>query len=224
MRSYEFHPLANDYPLMAEEQLEELAQEMRDFGFDPAWPIVLWDGKILDGRNRYLAARRAGVEPAFVARDFTPDEAAEFVEMANLHRRHLTAEWLSHRRKGQVEARLARTRTVARLRSEGLSYQAIANKTGVTKTQVRYDLGTAEMLGIPVTTPDRVIGTDGRCQSATKPRRMSAAPEDEVQVVRRLPQGQVRLVISGATFDLSMAAAKVLHRQLGDLLREPAGK
>jgi N6-adenosine-specific RNA methylase IME4 len=53
-------------------------------------PVVVYDGKILDGRNRYLMAR--DLKLSFPVRDFEGDDAAAlaFVLSTNLHRRHLT--------------------------------------------------------------------------------------------------------------------------------------
>lgn len=51
-------------------------------------PIVLHDGMILDGGNRYRACIAAGIEPEFV--NFDGDSIVAFVLSANLHRRHMT--------------------------------------------------------------------------------------------------------------------------------------
>jgi hypothetical protein len=50
-------------------------------------PIVLLDGAILDGRNRYNACVAAGVKPTFVP--FQGDDPVQFVIDANINRRHL---------------------------------------------------------------------------------------------------------------------------------------
>jgi hypothetical protein len=50
---------------------------------------VLWEGQILDGRNRLAACDLAGVVPVFKALAHCPDPVA-YVLSANLHRRHLT--------------------------------------------------------------------------------------------------------------------------------------
>ncbi len=59
-----FHPLADAYRLMGDEELRELADDVREHGL--LEPIVLHEGKILDGRNRYRACGEAGTEPITV--------------------------------------------------------------------------------------------------------------------------------------------------------------
>ena len=58
----EFHPVANVFPLMGEAELEALAEDIRANGLrEPVW--LHRDGRIVDGRNRWLACRWIGVEP-----------------------------------------------------------------------------------------------------------------------------------------------------------------
>lgn len=84
-KEFEFHEAANIFPL-DEEHLEELASDIRSQGQQVE--IELLDGKILDGRRRYLACGKAGVEPKF--RDVAPADPIAYVLSLNLHRRHLT--------------------------------------------------------------------------------------------------------------------------------------
>jgi hypothetical protein len=51
-------------------------------------PIIIHDGMILDGGNRYRACIDLGVEPSLMK--FGGDSIATYVLSANLHRRHLT--------------------------------------------------------------------------------------------------------------------------------------
>jgi N6-adenosine-specific RNA methylase IME4 len=55
----EFHPLANAYPLLEGESRSEFEADIVASGVKI--PIVLYEGKILDGRNRYRAAIKAGL-------------------------------------------------------------------------------------------------------------------------------------------------------------------
>jgi hypothetical protein len=84
---FNFHPAAELFPLMAEPELGALAEDIRAHGLRQ--PIVMHQGKVLDGRNRLLACERAGVEPRFVEWRGT-DSPAAWVVSQNLHRRHLT--------------------------------------------------------------------------------------------------------------------------------------
>lgn len=59
----EFHPAANTFPMLESAEFAKLVESVKTNGLQ--LPIVLFSGKILDGRNRYLACREAGVEPRF---------------------------------------------------------------------------------------------------------------------------------------------------------------
>jgi ParB-like chromosome segregation protein Spo0J len=48
----EFHPIANVWPMLDDDALKALADDIRANG--QSVPIVTYEGKILDGRNRYL--------------------------------------------------------------------------------------------------------------------------------------------------------------------------
>lgn len=80
------HPLADLFPLIEGQQFDELVASIRENGqFDA---IVLLDGAILDGRNRYRACKAAGVQPRFET--FAGTNPAKFVAAKNVHRRNLT--------------------------------------------------------------------------------------------------------------------------------------
>ena len=87
---YQRHPESEIFPPMAPEEFKALVQSMRANGFDAAFPIILFEGMIVDGWHRYNAARQAGVEPVF--RDWGGTEGAlrDFIIYANSTRRHLS--------------------------------------------------------------------------------------------------------------------------------------
>lgn len=81
------HPATEAMPRMGEGALAALACDIRENGLRE--PIVLLDGKVLDGRNRLAACAIAGVDPRFVALDGCASPVAEVVSR-NLHRLHLS--------------------------------------------------------------------------------------------------------------------------------------
>ena len=90
MQEYERHEFSYAWPEMPIGELGILVQSMRLHGFDPEQPIVLYESQILDGWNRYRAAMRANVEPAFRVFQGDAMEALDFAERRNSARRQLT--------------------------------------------------------------------------------------------------------------------------------------
>jgi len=87
VKKLKFHELCELFPLMTEEELDLLAEDIKENGL--LEPILLYHGTILDGRNRYLACQRAGVAPEF--EELETDDPMSYVIGLNLHRRHLTS-------------------------------------------------------------------------------------------------------------------------------------
>lgn len=87
--SYEFHEAACWLPLMEDDDLCALADDIRDNG--QKHPIELLDGKVIDGRNRLTACRLRGIEPKFI--DMKPSDVGNpsaYVASVNVRRRHLS--------------------------------------------------------------------------------------------------------------------------------------
>lgn len=86
--SYELHPACALFPPMTEAELGALAEDIASNGQRD--PIVLHEGKILDGRNRLAACQRADVSPQFTHWKGEGGSPTLFVVSKNKHRRHLT--------------------------------------------------------------------------------------------------------------------------------------
>jgi ParB-like chromosome segregation protein Spo0J len=80
------HLAAKLFPLMKEADLGLLVDDIVEHGLRE--PILVYQGLILDGRNRLRACELAGVEPRFVEWDGVGSPLA-IVLSRNLHRRHL---------------------------------------------------------------------------------------------------------------------------------------
>jgi hypothetical protein len=88
---YEYHPFSNIWPLLEGEAFDDFATDIAANGL--LVPILLYQDKILDGRNRDRACIEAGVEPRYEKAKATNDEEAlELVFSLNQHRRHLSFE------------------------------------------------------------------------------------------------------------------------------------
>jgi hypothetical protein len=85
MDEYGFHPAADLFPMMSDDELDALGSDMLEHGQRES--IVLYKDMILDGRNRYRACILKGINPRF--REELPPDPYAFVASANLHRRHL---------------------------------------------------------------------------------------------------------------------------------------
>lgn len=92
------HPAAALFPLMSGEEFDAFVADIKAHGLRE--PIVMADGKVLDGRNRLRACEQLGIKPSSIEWDGngTPEE---FVVSENLHRRHLNAS-----QRGMIAARL----------------------------------------------------------------------------------------------------------------------
>ena len=84
--NYEAHEYAELFPLATDAELADMAADIKVRGLMN--PIILLDGRILDGRNRYAACAAAGVEPQF--RAYAGSDPLGDVVAWNLHRRQLT--------------------------------------------------------------------------------------------------------------------------------------
>ena len=71
-----------------ESTVGKIAKNMEDGGFDRKHAILIYEGKILDGRHRYLAAVKSGVDPIFTEFQGTRKEAVLEVTKEQLDRGH----------------------------------------------------------------------------------------------------------------------------------------
>lgn len=75
-----------------ESVLLEITSAMKKTGFDPAFPIITWNGVVIDGHTRLQAAKDAGVtDVPVVGKEFAnEDEALDYAIDCQTKRRQLT--------------------------------------------------------------------------------------------------------------------------------------
>jgi ParB-like nuclease domain len=104
------HPIADLFPMMTDEELANLAADIKANGL--IHPIVVdKDGLVIDGRNRARACEIAGIEPATVL--FEGDDPRAYIIACNIARRHMSKgqqatwrwRWCTQNRKRQPAAK-----------------------------------------------------------------------------------------------------------------------
>lgn len=91
MKKHEY----NFFPECNEQDFNAIVESMKTIGYDSKFPIYTYEEKILDGWNRFQAAKKAKVDPILKEFKGTNQEALEFSIRANKDRRHLTSSQLA---------------------------------------------------------------------------------------------------------------------------------
>lgn len=86
MAVYERHALSAAYHDLSGAVFDAIVDDMKANGFRRGQPIYRYEGKILDGWQRYRASKLANVAPVFV--DYKDDDPRGFVKSMNQNRRH----------------------------------------------------------------------------------------------------------------------------------------
>jgi hypothetical protein len=76
------------FPLLEGAEFEKFVGDIQRRGLH--FPITIYEGQIIDGRNRARACQKAGMEPRYVQFEGNAEDILRFIVSANIHRRHLT--------------------------------------------------------------------------------------------------------------------------------------
>jgi len=98
MSRFRPHPISEIFPAMDGAEFDALVEDIKAHGLQQK--LVMYQGKILDGRNRWRACEALGIKPKWV--DYEGDDPLGHVLSLNLHRRHLDAS-----QRAMVGARIA---------------------------------------------------------------------------------------------------------------------
>lgn len=187
--TYAPHPIANTFPLIDGPELDQLIDDIRAHGLRE--PILLYQGNVLDGRNRLRACEAAGVDPVF--RDFEGDDPLGYVVSLNVHRRHLTES-----QRAMVAARIANLRQGAR-----------TDLTNLPSVGGRSQADAAAMLNVGTRSVERAAAV----QDAGDASLVAAVDAGRVRVsaareIARLPVEEQRVLLERADPDEILRRAK----------------
>ena len=199
---FKAHPLADLFPMMSADEMAALVEDVRDRGVQR--PIVLLDGMVLDGRNRYMAARDAGVGYRVV--EFTGEDPLGFVISENMRRRHLTDS-----QRAMVAAKIAKL-------PKGANQHSVASADLPTLSTA----DAAEQLNVPVrtVTAAKAVVRDGTAEL------VAAVDAGEVSVsaaaeVAKLPEAEQQQIVAHGPAAVK-EAAKAARQKPDTVAKAPA--
>jgi protein gp37 len=237
--SLQYHEFCLAFPEMPSDRYEELKKDILGLGLRRA--IILYEGKILDGRHRHRACLEGGVDPHF--EEFTgPGSAYDFVISENLKRRDLTpAQHLDVRTKLiDIMRRRAKERQGARSDLKGknipvnLPESADGNVVQFPSGDVRDEL--AKQVGVsPKTASDFITikerGTEEDVRAVVDGRASISGKANEVRererVERAKPKQAEYITLPAwekmATSERALALSVVGHTKLNEQDNESIG-
>jgi N6-adenosine-specific RNA methylase IME4 len=196
----EVHPLAAVLPLPSPLEQNALTASIRAHGL--LAPIVLLDGKILDGRGRYAGCQQGGVTPRFV--DWTDLAAGgctplEWLLAENVARRQLStsqraalAVRLLPRLSVEAAQRQRRGRTLLQNPSKGRAGQHAARLFAVSASSV-YEAQNIQRRDLRLF--DRVVAGDITLGQAKQRLKLDAARAAAVHFNPDVPTGSYELIV-----------------------------
>lgn len=127
----QIHEAAYLFPEMQEQEFQELKQDISKHGQQV--PILLYQGKVVDGRHRLRACAELGIVPRFEEMVAANDaEVNHAVVSINLHRRHLT-----EGQRALIGARLTNSTVGTNQHTAGaVSQQKVASELGISVDSV----------------------------------------------------------------------------------------
>jgi N6-adenosine-specific RNA methylase IME4/ParB-like chromosome segregation protein Spo0J len=213
MTDYDLHDLCKLFPPMPEDQFNSLIDSIRDHGL--LTPIMLHEGKILDGRHRYKACINLGIEPSF--EEYEGEDALGYVIALNLSRRHL-----DESQRAMIAGRISNLKdgqrkiTGASIGAANISQTEAASQLGVGRMSVQrarkvLDKGTPELAEavdngqIAVSVAAKIAEMEPEQQA-----QVIADPKPE-QAIKKIARQEKEEALAGKTIGQSLLVNKSLY-------------
>lgn len=190
MSQYQDHPISEIFPMMSQTEIAELAEDIKTHGLKQ--DIVIYEGKILDGRNRYRACQIAGVK--ITTCQYAGDDPTGEVLSLNLHRRHLTES-----QRAMVGAKWANLKVGVFAGNQHVSPPPIGGHQSATQTRNE----AAEKLGIGTSSIDRA----------------KRVIKDNPELVEKIESGEIKV---NAAYELTRDAAKKQPESIPETWKVPS--
>lgn len=180
--SYEYHPLANIFPLIEGQAYQDLLADVLKHGVRE--PIWIYQGQILDGRNRYRAATAMNVP--YEVREFEGEDAASFVISLNLHRRHL-----NEAQRAMVAAKLANLTDGQKASSANLPSIAVTQSDAAEMLNVSTRSVTSAKKIIEEAPKEVAQAVEAGYMSVNLASQVAALPEEEKAEIAAAPTEEI---------------------------------
>lgn len=218
----EIHPVADIFPMMAEDEFQRLKTDIEQNG--QREPIVVHMGRIIDGRNRYRACCELGIVPKY--KEWTPVGSLEsFVTSLNLHRRHLSSSqraMIGGRLKSLFEKEARNRKSLA-----GKRYGGRGKKDWVPENLPASEMGDArDLAGAEVKVSGKTIDMADKVLRMGEPRLVEKVDQGEISVhlASQLAQlayaDQIKLLDDPNAAIFKRLARNLSRRQLEARVRE----
>jgi ParB-like chromosome segregation protein Spo0J len=222
-KSLAHHEYARLFPMLSDEEVQELADDIAKNGL--RIPIVIdADDKILDGRNRAAACAIAGVEPVYEPFVGSDEDKLAFVVSCNIHRRHLTTSqrasvaaklmpFYEEQAAKRLKATQAKPGTKVGKAGENLPQPSTADLWAA--DQERKDAGRArDKAGAAMNVSGKVVDMAAKVHAKAVPEIVEAVDRGEVAVsaaalVADLPEDKQKAIAAEGPKAVKQAAAKI---------------
>jgi ParB-like chromosome segregation protein Spo0J len=201
----DLHPYCELFPAMPADDLAKLAEDIRANGLRE--PVVTFEGKILDGRNRFNAATLAEVAVEF--KDYRGKDALAYVISRNLHRRHLTES-----QRANVAARLV-----------GFGHGGDRRSDQAADLPLETQASAAEKMDVS----ERLVRKAASVQANGVPELVKAIDAGEVTIdaaaeVAKLPKARQKKIVEAGPEKVKETAKKQRAARTGKPAEEPAAE
>lgn len=194
MKEYKKHPL-NILPDCSKDDRDRLQGNIRMNGFDPKFPIVLFEGEILDGWQRYKICKENNIDFTTVEFEGIEEDAITFVRRSNT-RRNLT--------KNQIAAFIVDSNGLL----DRYQAEAEARKKNLGRTHGKDPSGSTTPRGRAVNLVAKDFGTEG-----DQVRRAKKLKKEDTKLFEQVKYGEKTLAKAEKEIKDRQPSGKIIKKK-----------